>query len=84
MEENETISGEDAQRIVNGEALPQQVGKKTKDSEKEKALKDKNKAEGEEKTDIDKYVLQMAKAMVQLRLDEEKVIFDRLWAKDKK
>lgn len=84
MEENETISGEDAQRIVNGETLPRQVGKKTKDNEKEKALKAKNKAEEENKTDIDEYVLQMAKAMVQLRLEEEKVIFDRLWAKDKK
>ena len=84
MEENGTISGEDAQRIVNGETLPRQVGKKAKDSEKEKALKAKNKAEEENKTDIDEYVLQMAKAMVQLRLEEEKVIFDRLWAKDKK
>ena len=84
MEENETISGEDAQRIVNGETLPRQVGKKAKDSEKEKALKAKNKAEEENKTDIDEYVLQMAKAMVHLRLEEEKVIFDRLWAKDKK
>lgn len=84
VEENETISGEDAQRIVNGETLPRQVGKKAKDNEKEKALKAKNKAEEENKTDIDEYVLQMAKAMVQLRLEEEKVIFDRLWAKDKK
>lgn len=84
MEENETISGEDAQRIVNGETLPRQVGKKAKDNEKGKALKAKNKAEEENKTDIDEYVLQMAKAMVQLRLEEEKVIFDRLWAKDKK
>ena len=84
MEENETISGEDAQRIVNGETLPRQVGKKAKDNEKEKALKAKNKAEEENKTDIDECVLQMAKAMVQLRLEEEKVIFDRLWAKDKK
>ena len=84
MEENETISGEDAQRIVNGEALPPQAGKKAKDNGKEKALKAQNKAEGDDKTDIDTYVLQMAKAMVQLRLEEEKVIFDRLWAKDKK
>ena len=84
MEENETISGEDAQRIVNGETLPSQVGKKTEDSEKEKAVKEKNEVEGEDNTDVDKFALQLAKAMVQLRLEEEKVIFDRLWAKDKK
>lgn len=83
MEEHETISGEDAQRIIKGEMLELKAKKQAEGAEKENTLNSNTEVKGKDAVDIDKFATEIAKAMVQLRCDQEKEIFDKLWQRGK-